>query len=176
MAKRHTARLGSGPLEDRLVPSGGLDTGGVEWRTIDGTNNNVAQPTQGAAETRQIRFGYGAQFPDGYGDTIITAPQRANPRTISNVIHAQAESVPNDRHLTDWAFQWGQWITHDLDLTRNGPQFDALSTGAAGDFCIPIEDPDDPMGPRPIPFHRSEFDPATGTPDVVPGTTRLNRR
>src|SRR5262249_41484785 len=41
---------------------------------------------------------------------------------------------------------------------------------------IPIEDPNDPLGPNPIPFHRSEFDPLTGTPDPLPGTTRLNRR
>jgi peroxidase len=176
MAKSHTARLGSVPLEDRLVPSGALDLTGVEWRTIDGTNNNLAVPGQGAAETQQIRFGYQAQFPDGFGDAIITAPKRANPRTISNIIHAQAGSVPNDRHLTDWAFQWGQWITHDLDLTRNGPQFNTLSTGVAGDFRIPFEDPNDPLGPNPIPFDRSEYDPATGTPDPFPGTTRLNRR
>jgi len=177
MAKRHTARLGSRPLEDRLVPSGGLDLTGVEWRTIDGTNNNLALPTQGAAETQQIRFGYQAQFPDGYGDAIITAPQRANPRTISNTIHAQSGSVPNARHLTDWAFQWGQWITHDLDLTRNGPEFNALFTGGVGDFRIPIEDPNDPLGPNPIPFNRSEYDPATGTPDPFPATPpRLNRR
>ena len=176
MATRLAARLSVRPLEDRLVPSGGLDTTGVEWRSIDGTNNNLALPTQGAAETRQIRFGYGAQFPDGYGDAIVTAPQRANPRTISNVIHAQAGDVPSARGLTDWAFQWGQWITHDLDLTRSGRQFDALYTGGVGDFRIPVEDPNDPLGPRPIPFHRSEYDPATGTPDVFPGTTRLNRR
>jgi peroxidase len=162
-------------LEGRLVPSG-LDLTGVEWRSIDGTNNNLALPTQGAAETRQIRFGYQAQFPDGYGDVIITAPQRANPRTISNVIHAQSESVPNDRYLTDWAFQWGQWITHDLDLTRNGPQFNARYSGGVGDFRIPIEDSNDPLGPNPIPFDRSEYDPATGTPDPFPGTTHLNRR
>ena len=49
-----------------------------------------------------------------------TAPARPNPRTISNTLHAQAGSVPNDRRLTDWAFQWGQWITHDLDLTSVG--------------------------------------------------------
>src|SRR5262245_49266373 len=121
MVKSHRARLGTEQLEDRLVLSGGLDLTGVEWRTIDGTNNNTAKRTQGAAGTRQIRFGYGAQFPDGYGDAIITAPQRANPRTISNTIHAQSASVLNDRHLTDWAFQWGQFITHDMDLTRNGP-------------------------------------------------------
>ena len=46
-----------------------------------------------------------------------------------------------------------------------------------GDFRIPIEDPNDPLGPNPIPFNRSEYDPATGTPDPVPGTPpRLNRR
>ena len=177
MADRHSARLRCAPLEERHVPSG-LDLAGVEWRSVDGTNNNLALPTQGAAETRQIRFGYGAQFPDGFGDAILTAPQRANARTVSNVIHAQAGSVPSARLLTDWAFQWGQWITHDLDLTRNGPQYDALYAGGVGDFDIPIEDPTDPLGPRPIPFHRSEYDPATGTPDPVPGATppRLNRR
>src|SRR5262245_30925633 len=176
MARRHPARLRAEQLEVRLALSVGLDLTGVEWRTIDGTDNNTALPTQGAAETRQIRFGYGAQFPDGFGDAIITTPQRANPRTISNTIHAQSGSVLSGRHLTDWAFQWGQWITHDLDLTRNGPEFDTLSTDEEGDFSIPIEDSDDPLGPNPIPFHRSEYDPATGTPDPVPGTPRLNRR
>ena len=56
MAKRHTARLACAPLEDRRVPAGGLDLTAVEWRTIDGTNNNLALPNQGAAETRQIRI------------------------------------------------------------------------------------------------------------------------
>ena len=61
-------------LEDRVVPSG-LDLTGVEWRSIDGTSNNLALPTQGAAETQQIRFGYQAQFPDGFGDAIIKRMQ-----------------------------------------------------------------------------------------------------
>ena len=175
MAKSHHARLGLEPLEDRQVPST-FDLTGVEWRTIDGTNNNLDLPSQGAAETRQIRFGYGAQFPDGFGDAIITEPQRANPRTISNTLMAQSGSIVNDRHLTDWVFQWGQWITHDLDLTNNGPQYNQLSTGEAGDFRIPVLDPDDPLGPNPIPFNRSQYDPTTGTADPFPGTTRLNRR
>ena len=78
MAKSHRARLGLEPLEDRQVPST-IDLTGVEWRTIDGTTNNLDVPSQGAAETWQIRFGYGAQFPDGFGDAIVTEPQRANP-------------------------------------------------------------------------------------------------
>lgn len=166
MDKNRRVHLSSEQLEDRLVPS--LDLTGVEFRTIDGTNNNIALPNQGAAETRQIRFGYGAQFPDGFGDAIITATttprSRPSPRTISNTIHAQSGSLLSARRLTDWAFQWGQFVTHDMDLTRNGPEFNRLSTGETGDFSIPVTDPNDPLGPNPIPFNRSQFDAGTGVP------------
>lgn len=175
MTQMRRVRLGCERLEERQLLSGDL-VAGVEWRTIEGTHNNLVNLRQGAAETQQIRFGYQSQFPDGFGDVIITAPQRANPRTISNTIHAQSGSVLSQRNLTDWAFQWGQFITHDLDLTNNGPQFNVLSTGAVGDFRIPIEDPNDPLGPNPIPFNRSQYDPATGTPDLLPGSTLKNRR
>ena len=90
-------------LEVRHLLSG-LDLTGVEWRTIDGTNNNVALSNQGAAETRQIRFGYGAQVPDGFGDAIITADttprSRPSARTVSNTIHAQSDSVLSDGRST----------------------------------------------------------------------------
>ncbi|MFQ3592126.1 MAG: peroxidase family protein [Gemmataceae bacterium] len=168
------AHLSLEALEDRCVPA--VDLSMVEWRTFDGTGNNLANPTQAAAETRMPRIGYGAQFPDGYGDQIIRSPQRPNPRTISNVLNKQTQSVPSARGVTDMVFHWGQFITHDLDLTVNGAQFNQLFTGGVGDFRIPIEDPNDPLGPNPIPFNRSRFDPLTGTPDPFPGTTRLNRR
>jgi peroxidase len=166
MARKHS-HLWSDCLEDRLVPA--LDLTGVEFRTIEGTNNNAAFPNRGAAETRQIRFGYGAQFPDGFGDEIIDADStprsRLSARTISNEIHAQSGSVPSERNLTDWAFQWGQWVTHDMDLTRNGPQFNVLSTGATGFFGIPVTEADDPFGQgNVIPFNRSQFDAGTGVP------------
>jgi hypothetical protein len=160
------------PLEQRAMFAGDASTAGldfrspnIEVRTIDGSGNNLANPMQGAAETQQIRFGYGDDFPDDFGDAIITEPERANPRTISNVIHSQTSSVPSERHLTDWAFQWGQWITHDMDLTGNGPQFNVLSTGEVGDFSIPVLDPNDPLGPNPIPFNRSQYAAGTGVPD-----------
>src|SRR5262245_12182599 len=101
MPQDRRARLKCAQLQDRSLLSGGRDLTGVEFRTLDGTGNNFDHPTQGAARTRQIRFGYGAQFPDGFGDAIVTAPQRANPRTISNTILAQSASVPSGRHLTD---------------------------------------------------------------------------
>lgn len=166
---RRSLRMLIEQLEDRCCPST-LDLTGVEFRTIDGTNNNIAVVNQGAAETRQIRFGYGDDFPDdpngvannGFGDIIITSP---NARTVSNTLLAQGPvSVPSARLLTDWVFQWGQWVTHDMDLTRTGPEFNTLSTGVIGDFSIPILDPFDPLGPNPIPFNRSEYDVGTGIP------------
>ncbi len=170
MFKSQRARLLPENLEERLVMTTAVDLTPVEFRTIDGTNNNLVNPTQGAAETTQIRFGYGDRYPDnpdgteGFGDYIITEPQRTNPRTISNTIHAQAESIPDPRYLTDWVFQWGQFITHDIDLTRTGAEFNVRSTGEVGDFSIPILDLDDPLGPNPIPFNRSEYADGTGIP------------
>jgi peroxidase len=167
LRKTNSIRLQIQTMEDRVVPT--LDLTGIEWRTIDGTNNNAANPNRGAAETQQIRFGYGDRFPDDNGNVIITAPQRANPRTISNRLHAQSGSVVNDRHLTDWIFQWGQWVTHDMDLTRNGPEWNVRSDGTTGDFRIPVTDPNDPLfnaGNPFIPFNRSQFAPGTGANGV----------
>lgn len=168
MFKGQCARLLVEHLEERMVLSADLDLSIVEFRTIDGTDNNLDNPTQGAADTTQIRFGYGDRFPDnpdgteGFGDFIITEPQRTNPRTISNEIHAQNESVLSPRYLTDWVFQWGQFLTHDMDLTPNGAEFNVRSDGTVGDFSIEILDPSDPLGPNPIPFNRSQFADGTG--------------
>lgn len=63
--------------------------------------------------------------------------------------------MPNSRGLTGYAWAWGQFIDHDLDLTDTG-----VSAGSAD---IPILDPNDPLGPRPIPFTRSLVVPGTGT-------------
>jgi hypothetical protein len=167
-------RLRAEPLEQRALlavsspqtaPSD-IDLAEIEFRTIDGSLNNLESPQQGAAATRVIRFGYPGRYPDGHGDAIDVAG-RPNARDISNAIHAQSAAVQNDRHLTDWVFQWGQFLTHDLDLTINGSEFNVLSTGATADFSIAINDAADPLGPNPIPFNRTEFDPATGTPDLI---------
>ena len=146
------SRLSCLQLEDRITPSG-LDLSGIEWRTIDGTHNNPnpALSNQGAANTTQIRFGYGDDFPDDNGDTIITSP---NPRVVSNTVLAQTVSIESANHLTDWSFQWGQWVTHDMDKTRdNGAP--AFIPVAPGD---PLYNPDFPF----IPFNRSEIAAGTG--------------
>lgn len=141
---------------------------GDEFRTIDGTLN---QPDdKGAADTQVIRFGYPHGYVDAIGDDIselktegLTANPSftlPNPRDVSNAVMAQSGSVLNDRNLSDWIVQWGQFVTHDMDLTINGSEFNVLSTGATGDFNIPLQ-AGDPLGQF-IPFNRSKFDPTTG--------------
>ncbi|MBM4069594.1 MAG: hypothetical protein FJ271_11685 [Planctomycetes bacterium] len=161
MARSQRARrahLQSEQLESRLVPS--IDLTAVEWRTIDGTSNNLTVLNQGAAETEQIRFGYGDDFPDDNGDQLAPGP---NARSVSNAVLSQSGSILSNRLLTDWAFQWGQWVTHDMDLTRTGPEFNVLSDGTTGDFRIPVLDAGDPFGQGTlIPFNRSEYFAGTG--------------
>ena len=79
---------------------------------------------------------------------------------------AQSSSILNDRGLSDWVVHWGQFLTHDMTLIDTGAAYNVLSTGATGDFSIPITDPSDPLGPNPITFNRSKFDPATGNGDL----------
>ncbi len=139
---------------------------GAEFRSIDGSGNNPYDALLGAAGTRVIRFGYDADYPDGVGD-VIAATGKPNARDVSNRALSQVGSHPNTRGLSDWSVHWGQFVTHDLSQIEHGVQYDRLSTGATGDYSIPITDLSDPLGPRPLVFHRSAFDPTTGNGDVI---------
>jgi hypothetical protein len=76
-----------------------------------------------------------------------------SPRTVSNTIVAQSASRLNARGLSDMAWQWGQFIDHDLDITKLGTETANVATlGSDATFH------GEAMG-----FARSVFDPATGT-------------
>ncbi|HTQ40057.1 MAG TPA: peroxidase family protein [Pirellulales bacterium] len=130
----------------------------AEDRSYDGTGNNIANPTWGAAGTDFIR-----NAPAAYGDGYSTpsGADRPNPRFISNTVVAQTGSIPNNMGLSDMVFQWGQFIDHDMDLTN-------LNTTPVEEFDIPIPQGDptfDPgnTGTQVMQFQRSQYDPATGT-------------
>src|SRR5579871_6607873 len=127
------------------------------YRSITGNGNNSAHPTWGQAGTDLARVS-----PVAYADGI-SAPSLAHDpsaRAVSNILNDQANPAdPSqdvqtvDRNsLTDFGYVWGQFIDHDLDLTPTGD----------GSFPIPVP-PGDPIGPAPLPFTRSLYDPATGT-------------
>jgi len=130
------------------------------FRTIDGSYNNLSDQLQGAANMPLVRKAGVADYPgDGSGSTIIEPPMRPNTRVISNEMSAQSQSIPDVHHLTDFIWQWGQFVDHDIDLTGSG-------TGN-GTAPIPVAG-GDLLAPGPIPFSRSNFAAGTG----VPGTPR----
>tara|TARA_R110002049_G_scaffold27321_2_gene94212 strand:- start:404134 stop:406575 length:2442 start_codon:yes stop_codon:yes gene_type:complete len=119
----------------------------LEVRSIDGTGNNLDQPLLGSAGT-ELRRLVDADYADGISQPA--GQNRASAREISNIVFAQEDSVLNDRGLSDLAWQWGQFVDHDIDLTGGG-------NDESFDIAVPAGDP--------------YFDP-TGTGDVVISLTR----
>ena len=100
----------------------GQQTLGQEYRTINGLNNNLTNPTFGEAETELLRLA-----PNAYADGISTPTGGAinsslpSARAISNAVSAQSSLTPNSLGASDWVWQWGQFLDHDLDLSGGAP-------------------------------------------------------
>ena len=127
----------------------------LEPRSIDGRANNLNHLTWGMAGTNLLR-----KAPLSYTDGV-SAPtnSRPNPRTVSNLVFSQGESVPNSSQASDITWQWGQFIDHDITLSP-----DNLDEP----FPVPVPRWDpvfDPRGTGQATIHvnRSAFDPETGT-------------
>jgi hypothetical protein len=138
------------------------DIGAVEFRSIDGSDNNLANPEWGTPESQLIRltspaYDNGTSTPRG--GIVSSLP---TPRVISNVVFDQTELIPNSAGVSDWFWQWGQFIDHDLDLTPAGSEA----------FNIPVPAGDEVFdqnntGNRTIGFNRSIFDFSTGTREQI---------
>ncbi len=128
-------------------------------RSIDGSGNSAFDSTFGQTLTALLRMSPASYPDDGSGTTIIDSTMRANPRVISNTIAAQSGSIPNDRSMSNFVWQWGQFLDHDIDLTK--------TSSANGTANIPVPS-GDILGPNPIPLDRSDFLAGTG----VVGTPR----
>ncbi|MDX1612358.1 MAG: peroxidase family protein, partial [Candidatus Thermoplasmatota archaeon] len=94
----------------------------AEARSIDGTGNNLAHPTWGATGTQLLRMAPAAYPGDGSGASMMGPPDRPWPRVISNALSDQAgQDVPSPQGLTNMAWQWGQFLDHDITLTPTDP-------------------------------------------------------
>ena len=130
-----------------VIMFGGNSTFGQdEYRSFNGLGNNQASPAFGEAETELLRL-----TPNAYADGIseptggLTVSSLPSARAISNEISTQSFSVLNSVGASDWVWQWGQFLDHDIDLTGNALiaepfnilvpagdlSFDPLNTGAA---------------------------------------------
>lgn len=130
-----------------LVTVGTASSAIAANRSIDGSGNNVLNPSWGASDTNLLRFS-----PIAYGDGVSTMARQgvSGPREISNAVHAQVGSTLNNRGMTDMVWQWGQFVDHDIDLTP----------GADPAEPMPISTPGgDPFfAGTPIGFNRSIHD------------------
>src|SRR5206468_1802185 len=121
----------------------------LEFRTIDGTNNNLSNLTLGSANTPFLRTTTNA-----YGDGLNTpagADQRGA-REITNLVDAQTASVLVATTAYWWA--WGQFIDHDMTLTPIAVPSEAFNIPVPA--CDPQFDPNC-TGTATIAFKRSAF-------------------
>jgi peroxidase len=156
LAKACTLLLGAALL---FTPVTGHAGPAFEARSIDGTGNNLDNPTWGSADTPLLRFSTAA-YSDG-----VSAPaglDRPSPRMVSNALSAMAGPTPEAPLVTNFFWQWGQFLDHDIDLSG------AATTVEPMDIDIPAGDPFfDPLstGETKIGFARSAFA-MVGTPAV----------
>jgi hypothetical protein len=135
---------------NRPIPTPGI-------RSIDGSGNNLADEEMGAAAT-QLR-----RITDSYYEGGAWKPagaHRPSARAVSNAVADQEGSIPNKLGASDWLWQWGQFLDHDIDLT------DAHLPKEPFPIQVPADDPlFDPSGTgtKVISLNRSIWDLTTGT-------------
>jgi len=101
-----------------------------EFQHLDGSNNSTLSPTDGAVEDQLIRI-----TDVGYADQVsaIGGVGRMNPRSISNTIFDQEQSIFDTRNLSDFVWVFGQFIDHDITLVKTTALEDASIRVKAGD-------------------------------------------
>ena len=110
-----------------------------EFRSIDGTYNNLSNPGWGATGSMLLRIAP-ASYGDGIGDVPARIDQQSA-RQISNNVCDQHHDAPSDHRATAMLWQWGQFLDHDIDETP------VTSPGEAFDIAVPSDDEwFDPLG------------------------------
>jgi len=127
------------------------------YRSIDGRGNNMTDLSMGSVFVQLFRI----VLPD-YSDGIseMSGPGRPSPREISNVVLSQESPVVNELGATDYLWQWGQFLDHDIDLTDGtDPAENENIVVPTGDMYF---DPES-TGTAVIDFNRSIYDHNSGT-------------
>lgn len=134
-----------------LLGLGTTCAAGQSFRSIDGSDPSSAAVSSATADQPLLRLAAPA-YDDG-----TSAPRGGEPgtlpsaRAVSNAIMVQTGPVTNTVGASDWLWQWGQFLDHDLVLTD------------AADPPVPFD--------IPVPTGDAYFDPgSTGT-----ATIGLNR-
>lgn len=120
------------------------------FRSFDGRDNNLRNPNWGRAGIVLRRVVW-SDYADNHSEPA--GADRPSAREVSNVLSEQLTSALCVKPVTDFVWQWGQFIDHDIDLTGGG-------TGEAFPISVPAGDPwFDPggTGTQIIPLERSIY-------------------
>lgn len=166
-----------------LFASDLLVTNGIaDYRQIDGSGNNPWRSDAGQAQSPLIRiapaaYGNGTDLPRGVqaendGDGNIEADEQTlpNPRRISNLVHdQQGEVIMSGRHLNQFVFQFGQFLSHDTSLSEpKSAQETGGGTGLSGNEKFPVPVSADPVFAfAEIPLSRSIARSAATSPTAI---------
>ncbi len=129
----------------------------LEDRTYDGTDNNKSNFDWGSAPRHLERLGDVA-YDDGI--STMAGASRPSARLISNIVVNQDEGtfLPNSFGGTDYVWQWGQFVDHDIGITEGDQESENIIVPTGDMFFDPSS-----TGTAVITFDRAIFDPATGT-------------
>ncbi|MEM1182919.1 MAG: peroxidase family protein [Acidobacteriota bacterium] len=127
------------------------------FRTIDGSGNNLRELQMGAVGVHLQRW-TDADYGDGVSS--LAGAHRPSAREVSNAVCAQSESMPNELGVTDFIWQWGQFLDHDLSLTEG------VDPAEPANIVVPTGDSFfDPTGQGGVTmdFNRAIYDPVSGS-------------
>lgn len=138
------------------TPPPAPEAAGPLFRTIDGSDNNPNRARVGSTGTQLLRL-VDSDYADGI--SALAGPERPSARAVSNAVCAQGETQPNPLGMSDYLWQWGQFLDHDIDLT------DGVDPAEPAPIAVPAGDPFfDPQGTgtAEIDLNRSIYDEETG--------------
>ena len=119
-----------------------MATAHADNRSFDGTGNSTGD--RGAANRPFIRIA-DPDYADGLSS--LSGADRPSARMISNYVSDQSSSEPTGRDGSDYIWQWGQFVDHDITLAP-------ADTGE--DASIFITDDSDILYPI-VPMDRTNF-------------------
>lgn len=138
------------------------------YRSIDGTGNHRIHYELGAANTPLRRM-----MPTDYGDLVasMAGVERPSARAVSNALCADSRPGVNAMGASDFLWQWGQFLDHDIDLSEE------QTPAEPAPIPVPTGDPFfDPTGTglMTINLNRSSYHPGTGN-DVAYPRQQMNQ-
>ncbi|MFC7338206.1 peroxidase family protein [Haloferula chungangensis] len=132
-----------------------------EFRSIDGHGNNLEEPALGAARQPMLRI-FDADYADASGSPA--GPERPSARAVSNAVVAGEQDLPNRRGATDYLWQWGQFLDHDIVETPT------IEPEEPFDIRVPMGDiwfDPNGTGTQIIPMNRSYYEDHSGVREQV---------